>query len=275
MPKSRPPYPTEFRNKIVELARCGRPIPEIAAQLEPSEQTIRNWIAQADRDQGRRSDGLTSAEREEVTRLRRDHHAAALRPLLRKYHRVMELLFLPTYSPQLARSSGCGNSPVAWQRTTGTSPPSKSSSPRSANASIDGRDRTRRCADYAALLQTLCLGAIASVLAAGAQLAGCLGDSGSPQSAAPTSTTQSSSSATAPATQSTPAAPPPEPSSSSGPVSQPSPTIGLVEGVPSVGPEIVSAQSASASRNSSAPSRNRRPTAVFLSRRRFRAAPRS
>ena len=67
MPKSRPPYPAEYRNKIVELARAGRPIPEIAEQFEPTEQTIGNWIAQADRDAGKRSDGVTSAEREELT----------------------------------------------------------------------------------------------------------------------------------------------------------------------------------------------------------------
>src|SRR5262245_65411569 len=71
MPKSRPPYPAEYRNKIVELARAGRAIPEIAAQFEPTEQTIRNWVAQADRDAGKRTDGVTSAEREELTRIRR------------------------------------------------------------------------------------------------------------------------------------------------------------------------------------------------------------
>jgi transposase len=78
MPKSRPPYPAEFRSKLVELARSGRPIPEIAAQFEPSEQTIRNWVAQADRDQGKRADGLTSAEREEYTRLRRENRQLKL-----------------------------------------------------------------------------------------------------------------------------------------------------------------------------------------------------
>lgn len=78
MPKSRPPYPAEFRNKIVELARAGRPIPEIAKQFEPSEQTIRNWIAQADRDEGKRSDGLTTVEREELTRLRRENRQLKL-----------------------------------------------------------------------------------------------------------------------------------------------------------------------------------------------------
>jgi transposase len=72
MPKTRPPYAAEFRNKIVELVRSGRSVPEIAAQFEPSAQTIRNWIAQAERDAGRRTDGVTSVEREELARLRRE-----------------------------------------------------------------------------------------------------------------------------------------------------------------------------------------------------------
>jgi len=70
MPKSRPPYPTEFRTRIVELVRAGRTPESLAQEFEPTAQSIRNWVAQADRDEGRRSDGLTSAERDELTRLR-------------------------------------------------------------------------------------------------------------------------------------------------------------------------------------------------------------
>jgi transposase len=73
MPRSRPPYPTEFRQQIVELARAGRSIPELAAEFEPSGETIRNWIKQADLDEGTRTDGLTSAEREELRRLRKEN----------------------------------------------------------------------------------------------------------------------------------------------------------------------------------------------------------
>jgi len=51
--------------------RSGRSAGEVAREFEPSEQTIRNWVFQADRDEGRRSDGLTSAEHEELRRLRR------------------------------------------------------------------------------------------------------------------------------------------------------------------------------------------------------------
>lgn len=73
MPRSRPPYPAEFRAQMVELVRSGRNPEELAREFEPTAQAIRNWVAQADRDEGRRSDGVTSAEREELTRLRREN----------------------------------------------------------------------------------------------------------------------------------------------------------------------------------------------------------
>ncbi len=72
MAKTRPPYPAEFRRQIVELVRAGRTPEELAKEFEPTAQSIRNWIAQADRDDGLRSDGLTSTEREELARLRRE-----------------------------------------------------------------------------------------------------------------------------------------------------------------------------------------------------------
>ena len=73
MPRSRPPYAPEFRQEMVKLVRSGRNPEELAREYEPSSQTIRNWVAQADRDEGRRDDGLTSAEREELRRLRREN----------------------------------------------------------------------------------------------------------------------------------------------------------------------------------------------------------
>jgi transposase len=73
MPKSRPAYPLEFRHKLVELVRAGRTPKELAREFEPSEQTICNWVKQADLDTGRRTDGLTTAEREELVRLRREN----------------------------------------------------------------------------------------------------------------------------------------------------------------------------------------------------------
>ena len=73
MPKSRPPYPPEFRRQIVELARAGRTAAELAREFEPTYETIRNWIRQADRDEGRSAEGLSTKEREELRRLRREN----------------------------------------------------------------------------------------------------------------------------------------------------------------------------------------------------------
>ena len=73
MPKSRPPYPTAFRQQMVELVRSGRTPGELAREFEPSAEAIRNWVAQADRDAGKRADGLSTEEREEVRRLRREN----------------------------------------------------------------------------------------------------------------------------------------------------------------------------------------------------------
>ena len=73
MPKSRGPYPLEYRQRIVELVRTGRSPEAVAREFEPTAQCIRNWIRQADRDEGRRSDGLTTQERTELQRLRREN----------------------------------------------------------------------------------------------------------------------------------------------------------------------------------------------------------
>lgn len=73
MPRTRPPYPKEFREKMVELVRAGHTPYELAKRFEPSDVTIRSWVKQADLDEGRREDGLTSAEREELNRLRREN----------------------------------------------------------------------------------------------------------------------------------------------------------------------------------------------------------
>ena len=73
MSKTRPPYAPEFRQQMVELVRAGRTPEELAREFEPSAQAIRNWVIQTDRDEGRRADGLTSPEREEMRRLRREN----------------------------------------------------------------------------------------------------------------------------------------------------------------------------------------------------------
>jgi transposase len=63
----------EYRRRIVELARAGRSISALAREFEPTVETIRQWVKQAGLDEGLRSDGLTTTEREELTRLRREN----------------------------------------------------------------------------------------------------------------------------------------------------------------------------------------------------------
>ena len=70
MPRTHLPYPPEFRHQMVELARSGRAVRELAREFECSDQTIRNWVRQGDLDEGRRDNGLTSAEGEELRRVR-------------------------------------------------------------------------------------------------------------------------------------------------------------------------------------------------------------
>ncbi|MEU4540657.1 transposase [Streptosporangium sp. NPDC023825] len=65
-------YPPEFRRQMVELVRAGRSPEELAREFEPFAQSIRTWVRQADLDDGRRADGLTSAEKDEPARLRRE-----------------------------------------------------------------------------------------------------------------------------------------------------------------------------------------------------------
>jgi transposase len=71
MPKSKPPYPEEFRREAVELVRQGRSIPDVAESLGMSGQSLRNWVRQEQLDRRERDDGLTSAEREELRALRK------------------------------------------------------------------------------------------------------------------------------------------------------------------------------------------------------------
>jgi transposase len=76
MPKSRPPYPAEFRQQIIELAQAGKSPADLAREFGPRSQTIINWLAQAARDAGKPlpgKEGLSSAEREELARLRREN----------------------------------------------------------------------------------------------------------------------------------------------------------------------------------------------------------
>jgi len=72
MPWTRPAYPPELRLQILDLVRAGRTADSLAREFEPTETAIRNWIAQADREAGLRSDGLSADERAELNQLRRE-----------------------------------------------------------------------------------------------------------------------------------------------------------------------------------------------------------
>jgi transposase len=86
VPRSRPPYPPEFRAEAVRLVREGHRTPEALARgLGCSGQTIRNWLKQAELAAGARRDGLTTTEREELRRLRAENRTLRMeRELLRK-----------------------------------------------------------------------------------------------------------------------------------------------------------------------------------------------
>ncbi len=76
MARTRLPYWPEFRRQMVELVRAGRDPDDIAKEFEPTAQAIRNWIARADKKDGRQRDappGLSAVERDELSRLRREN----------------------------------------------------------------------------------------------------------------------------------------------------------------------------------------------------------
>ena len=73
MAKTNAAYAPEYRRQMVELVRTGRTPGELAREFECSASAIRNWVRQADRDEGRGEDGLTSLELEELRQLRREN----------------------------------------------------------------------------------------------------------------------------------------------------------------------------------------------------------
>src|SRR5512144_1185605 len=85
MPKSHAPYPEEFRQQILELVRVGRSLDELAQEFEPTAQTIRNGIKQAELENGQRQDGLSRDEKAELARLRKENkHLRLEREILSK-----------------------------------------------------------------------------------------------------------------------------------------------------------------------------------------------
>lgn len=72
MRRFKPPYPPEFRTRMIELVRAGRTLTSLAKEFGVTDMTIRSWVRQADLDTGRRTDGLTTEEKQELTRLRKE-----------------------------------------------------------------------------------------------------------------------------------------------------------------------------------------------------------
>src|SRR5581483_5395783 len=88
MPRSRPPYPPEFRAEVVELIRSGsKSIRQLSRDLGVSDQTLRNWLRQTDIDAGLRPDGLTTADRDELRRLRAENCSLRMQRDLLKMQR--------------------------------------------------------------------------------------------------------------------------------------------------------------------------------------------
>ena len=81
MPKTRPPYSPEFRRQMVELVGAGRSPEDLSREFEPTAQSISTWVAQADKQAGRREekvDGRAAAERDELARLRATERSRSL-----------------------------------------------------------------------------------------------------------------------------------------------------------------------------------------------------
>jgi transposase len=86
VPRTRPPYPEEFRREAIRLAQLGdRPQHKLAKDLGISDVTLRNWLKQEKAVRGERPGGLSSQEREELNRLRDENATLRMeREILRK-----------------------------------------------------------------------------------------------------------------------------------------------------------------------------------------------
>ena len=127
MPKTRPPYSPEFRRRIVEPVRAGRDPEDLAREFEPTARSIRAWVAQADRQEGRREATSTAADAGPRNALRR----FALRDgsLRDSAAEREELARLRRENEQLRLERDILSRATAWfARETGVIPPGSSSS---------------------------------------------------------------------------------------------------------------------------------------------------
>lgn len=72
MPRTRPPYPAAYRQRILELARKGRTAWSLSQEFEPTAATIRSWIIQAGIDDAVFEGGVSSDDTTELSELRRE-----------------------------------------------------------------------------------------------------------------------------------------------------------------------------------------------------------
>ncbi len=73
MRRFKPPYPPEFRARIIDLVRAGRTLSSLEKEFDVNNMTIRTWVRQAELDSGQRTDGLTTEEKQELARLRKEN----------------------------------------------------------------------------------------------------------------------------------------------------------------------------------------------------------
>lgn len=73
MRQFKPPYPPEFRARMIDLVKAGRSVSSLSREFGVTDTTIRSWVRQTDLDTGRRTDGLTTDEKQELARLRREN----------------------------------------------------------------------------------------------------------------------------------------------------------------------------------------------------------
>lgn len=132
-------YPPQFHRQMVELVRAGRKISELSREFGCSQWAISRWVKQADRDEGRGDGGLTTAEREELTKLRRENRQLK-REILSKAAAWLQQWLRTSVSrsgdwrtSRTATLYSRSRSTAAWPKGSGApcrrAPPSSASSP--------------------------------------------------------------------------------------------------------------------------------------------------